>query len=172
MSVLPETQPLGRPMPCLLTGAAMLAIPTILELLAPPPTSARDAGVGLAVTLILVVGAASVALTTLRPGAGLMAALAVLCTALALALVPPEPIWDGMTGFACLIFLLAVRLHRQQDSADFGEWLGRHRPMLVGAAVTTPAAIAAAEVPAEWSLLAAGVAGLVSAAICVLLLMG
>jgi hypothetical protein len=159
----------GRPLPCLLAGALMLAIPTLLELLAPPPTSAEDSGVGLAVTLILVIGAIAVVLTTARPRTGMMAGLAVLCTAIALVLVPPEPMWDGVCGFVCLIFLLAVRLHRQNLAVPLGEWLGRHRPMLIGAAVTTPAAIVAAEVPTEWSLFAAGAVGLISAAVCVLL---
>ncbi|HZZ52281.1 MAG TPA: hypothetical protein VFE65_35745 [Pseudonocardia sp.] len=149
----------------------MLAVPTLLELLAPTPTSAQDRGVGLAVTLILVIGAVSVALTTARPHAGVMPGLAVLCTALALVLVPPEPIWDGVCGFICLIFLLAVRLHRQNLPVSLGEWLARHRPMMIGAGVTTPAAIVAAEAPSEWSLFAAGAVGLVSAAVCVLLFM-
>jgi hypothetical protein len=55
-------------------------------------------------------------------------------------------------------------------SVELGEWLAGHRPMLVGAAATTPAAVAAAEVPIEWSLPVAALVGLVSAAICLLLL--
>jgi hypothetical protein len=166
----PESE-IGRPGPCLATGALMLAIPTLLELLAPEPTSDRDSGVGVAVTLILVIGAIAVGFATARPRTGMMSGLAVLCTAIALVLVPPEPIWDGVCGFVCLIFLLAVRLHRQNLPVEMGEWLGRHRPMLIGAAVTTPAAIVAAEVPSEWSLFAAGGVGLMSAAVCVLLFM-
>ena len=158
-------------MPCLAAGAAMLAVPTMLELLAPAPTSPADAGVGLAVAAILAVGAVGVVLATVRPQAGIMPALAVLCVALALVLVPPEPIWDGVCGFTSLIFLMAVRLNRHPDagSVDLDEWLAKHRPMLVGAAVTTPAAVAAAEVPDDWSLPVAGLVGLISVAVCVLL---
>jgi hypothetical protein len=159
-------------MPCLAAGAAMLAVPTVLELLAPRPSSPDDAGVGLSVAVVLLIGAVAVVLTTARPRAGIMPALAVACTALALVLVPPEPMWDGVAGFGCLLFLLAVRLNRDPDggSADLGEWLANHRTMLVGAGITTPAAVAAAEVPSEWSLPVAGLVGLVCAAICVLLL--
>jgi hypothetical protein len=162
----------GRPMPCLIAGAAMLAVPTVLELLAPPPQSAQDSGVGLVVTVVLLVGAIGVTLATARPRSGIMPVLAVLCAALALVLVPPEAIWDGVCGFVCLIFLLVVRLNRRGDAGtvDLGEWLAAHRPMLVGAAATTPAAVAAAEIPAEWSLLAAALVGLASAAVCVPLL--
>ncbi|MDT7582726.1 MAG: hypothetical protein QOE32_276, partial [Pseudonocardiales bacterium] len=49
---------------------------------------------------------------------------------------------------------------------DLGAWLTAHRPMAIGAAVTTPAAIVAAEVPAGWSLLVAALVGLLSAVIC------
>lgn len=171
-SVVAARSGASRPMPCLAAGAAMLAVPTILELLAPPPESPGDAGVGLAVAVVLLVGAAAVILSVVRPRSGLMPALAVLCAALALVLAPPEAIWDGMCGFGGLVFLMTVRLNRRADAAsvDLGEWLAEHRPMLVGAAATTPAAIAAAEVPAEWSLPVAGLVGLVSAAVCVLLL--
>jgi hypothetical protein len=162
----------GRPMPTLLAGALLLAVPTVLELVAPAPTSSADSGVALTVTVLLAIGAAAVVLATLRPRAGVMPALAVLCTALSLILVPPEPIWDGVCGCACLLFLLGVRLNRRPDAAslDLGGWFARHRPMLVGAAVTTPAAVVAAEVPGGWSLPVAAVAGLVSGGICLLLL--
>lgn len=164
---------LGRPGPCLLAGAVMLAVPTVLALIAGPPRSAEESDLGLAVTIVLGVGALAVVLTTVRPRTGAMPTLAVLCTALALFLVPPEAIGDGVCGFACLAFLLAVRLHRQSlaGPVDLGEWFTAQRPMLVGAAVTTPAAVAAAAIPAEWSLLVAALVGVGAAIICALTLL-
>jgi len=159
----------GRPGPCLAAGALMLAVPTAIAFTnLPGPEAGGSAGTGLLLTAVLAVGALGVGLATARPRGGVMAALAVLCAALALVLEPPEALGDGLCGLACLAFLLAVRLHRQASNGpiDVGAWLTAHRPMAVGAAVTTPAAIAAAAVPASWSLLVAAVVGLVSAAIC------
>jgi hypothetical protein len=147
----------------------MLAVPTAIAFTnLPGPEAGGSAGTGLLLTAVLAVGALGVGLATARPRGGVMAALAVLCAALALVLEPPEALGDGLCGLACLAFLLAVRLHRQASNGpvDVGAWLTAHRPMAVGAAVTTPAAIAAAAVPSSWSLLVAAVVGLVSAAIC------
>ena len=156
----------GRPMVCLSAGAVMLAVPTALALVSEPATPQESTN-GLVVAVVLTIGAMAVALATLRPSSGVMAALAVLCTAVALLLDPPEALSDGACGFACLGFLLAVRLHRQatHGELDIGEWLHAHRPMLVGAAVTTPAAVAAAVVPVGWSLLVAALIGVVCVAI-------
>ena len=159
----------GRPGACLATGAVMLAVPTAIAFTnLPDPEHGGSPGTGLLLTAVLAIGALGVGLAAARPRAGVMAALAVLCTALALVIEPPEALGDGLCGLACLAFLLAVRLHRQASNGpvDLGAWLTAHRPMAVGAAVTTPAAIAAAEVPAGWSLLVAALVGLVSAAIC------
>ena len=159
----------GRPGPCLAAGALMLAVPTAIAFTnLPGPEAGGSAGTGLLLTAVLAVGALGVGLATARPRGGVMAALAVLCAALALVLEPPEALGDGLCGLACLAFLLAVRLHRQASNGpvDLNAWLTAHRPMAVGAAVTTPAAIAAAAVPSSWSLLVAAVVGLVSAAIC------
>ena len=162
----------GRPGPCLAAGAVMLAVPTAIAFThLPGPREGGSPGTGLLLTAVLAVGALGVGLATARPRGGVMAALAVLCAALALVLEPPEALGDGLCGLACLAFLLAVRLHRQARNGpvDLGAWLAAHRPMAVGAAVTTPAAIAAAEVPTGWSLLVAALVGLVSAAVCVAL---
>jgi hypothetical protein len=159
----------GLPGPCLLAGAVMLAVPTAIAFTAlPGPESGGGQGTGLLLSVVLAVGALGVVLATARPRAGVMAALAVLCVALALVLEPPEALGDGLCGLACLAFLLAVRLHRQARNGpvDLDAWLAAHRPMAIGAAVTTPAAIAAASVPAGWSLLVAALVGLVSAVIC------
>jgi hypothetical protein len=159
----------GRPGPCLAAGALMLAVPTAIAFTnLPGPEAGGSVGTGLLLTAVLAVGALGVGLATARPRGGVMAALAVLCAALALVLEPPEALGDGLCGLACLAFLLAVRLHRQASNGpvDVGAWLTAHRPMAIGAAVTTPAAIAAAAVPSSWSLLVAAVVGLVSAAIC------
>jgi len=166
-----EDRGTGRPMPCLLAGAVMLAVPTALALAASPPRSAEEADTGLAVAVVLAIGGFAVILATLRPRTATMPALAVLCTALALLLGPPEALADGVCGFACLGFLLAVRLHRESSAGpvDTAEWLAAHRPMLVGAAVTTPGAVAAAAVPQEWSLPVAAAVGVASAAACAMI---
>ncbi|HEV7788435.1 MAG TPA: hypothetical protein VGP05_05435 [Pseudonocardia sp.] len=152
-----------------MAGAVMLAVPTAIAFTAlPGPESGGGRGTGLLLAVVLAVGALGVVLATARPRAGVMAALAVLCVTLALVLEPPEALGDGLCGLACLAFLLAVRLHRQARNGpvDLGAWLTAHRPMAIGAAVTTPAAIAAASVPAGWSLLVAALVGLVSATVC------
>jgi hypothetical protein len=159
----------GRPGPCLVAGAVMLAVPTAIAFTAlPGPEDGGSQGTGLLLSAVLAVGALGVVLATARPRTGVMAALAVLCVTLALVLEPPEALGDGLCGVACLGFLLAIRLHRQARNGpvDLGAWLTAHRPMAIGAAVTTPAAIAAASVPVGWSLPVAALVGLVSAVIC------
>lgn len=157
---------------CLAVGAVMLAVPTALAL-ATVPSAPAGAGTGLLIAAVLAVGALAVGFAAAHPRGVIMPALAVLCTLLALSLQPPEPLGSGLAGSACLAFLLAVRLHRQARGGpvDLGEWLAAHRPMAVGAAVTTPAAIVAASVPGGWSLLFAGLAGVVTAVLCALLLL-
>ncbi len=153
---------------CLATGTAMLGVPAVLELItAPPPDSSSAATVGLVAALVLAVGAGAVALATVRPAFGGFAALAVLCALLALVLARPEPWADGLCGLATLAFLLAVRLHALalRGPVDVGRWLLARRPMLVGAGVTTPAAVVAAAVPTELSLPVAGIAGALVAAV-------
>ncbi|HTF52316.1 MAG TPA: hypothetical protein VK735_33140 [Pseudonocardia sp.] len=157
---------------CLAAGTVMLAVPTAIALTAlPAPGSGGSPGTGLLLAVVLAIGALAVALATARPGSGVMAALAVLCTALALVLEPPEALGDGLCGLACLAFLLAIRLHRQARSGpvNLSAWLAAHRPLAVGAAVTTPAAIAAASVPTAWSLPVAALVGLGSVAVCALI---
>jgi hypothetical protein len=170
----------GHPWPCLLSGAVMLAVPALWSLVAAPYESASSGSVSsgagssgstalaLLATLVLMAGAVSVALATARPERPGIPALAVLCAALALVFAPVQPWADGLTGVAALAFLLAVRLHAAARRApvDVEEWFTARRPMLVGAAVTTPAAIAAALVPAEWSLPVAALVGVVAAALC------
>jgi hypothetical protein len=158
---------------CLATGILMLAVPTALTLATLPSTLAGS-GTGLLIAVVLAVGALAVGLAAARPRGAIMPALAVLCTLLALSLAPPEPVGSGLAGLACLAFLLAVRLHRQAVSGPvrLGQWLAAHRPMAVGAAVTTPPAIVAASVPAAWSLLVAALVGVATAVLCVVLLAG
>ena len=165
----------GYPAACLATGTVMLAVPTAIALTAlPPPEAGGSPGAGLLLGTVLVVGVLAVALATARPRAGVMAALAVFCAALALVLEPSEALGDGVCGLACLAFLLAIRLHRQARNGpvNLGDWFAAHRPMAVGAAVTTPAAIAAASVPAGGSLLVAALVGVASAVICALVFVG
>jgi hypothetical protein len=153
-------------------GAVMLAVPTAIAFTAlPGPESGGGRGTGLLLAVVLAIGALGVVLATARPRAGVMAALAVLCVTLALVLEPPEALGDGLCGLACLAFLLAIRLHRQARSGpvNLPEWLAAHRPLAVGAAVTTPSAIAAASVPTGWSLPVAALVGLGSVAICALI---
>ena len=162
----------GYPSVSLATGTVMLAVPTAIALTAlPSPDSGGSPGTALLLGVVLAVGALAVALATARPGSGVMTALAVLCTALALVLEPPEALGDGLCGLACLAFLLAIRLHRQARSGpvNLSAWLVAHRPLAVGAAVTTPAAIAAASVPTAWSLPVAALVGLGSVAVCALI---
>jgi hypothetical protein len=162
----------GFPSACLASGTVMLAVPTAIALTAlPAPGAGGSAGTGLLLGVVLAIGALAVALATVRPRSGVMAALAVLCTALALVLEPPEALGDGLCGLACLAFLLAIRLHRQARSGpvNLPEWLAAHRPLAVGAAVTTPSAIAAASVPTAWSLPVAALVGLGSVAVCALI---
>ncbi|WP_028925121.1 hypothetical protein [Pseudonocardia acaciae] len=143
-----------------ITGAVMLAVPAVLG--APVLT-----GVPLAV------GAVAVALAVARPrGAAGPAAVgvAVACAAVALVTGPPEPMGAGLCGLAALAFLLAARWHRQATATTDattapGAWLAAHRPMLVGAAVTTPAAIAAATVSPAWSIPVGAVLALLATAV-------
>lgn len=159
----------GRPGVCAAAGAVMLGVPVAMELVAPRAQNLDEVNTGLLVSVVLAFGALAIVLGIVRPRSGAMPALAVLCVALALLLVPSEPIGDGVAGFACLAFLLAMRLHRQSREGqvtDVEAWLTAHRPMLVGAGVTTPAAIASAIVPAQWSLPVAALAGVVLAVVC------
>jgi hypothetical protein len=153
----------GRPVPCLVTGGLMLAVPAVSGLATMPvdPVGGR-----LLLGAPLAIGALAVGLATARPHGSPMPVLALLCAATAL-LSRPAPLAAGLCGLAGLAFLLAVRLHRQvlDGPVDVAEWLAAHRPMLVGAAITTPAAIAAGAVPSPWSLpLAASVAAIAAAA--------
>ncbi|HEY2204925.1 MAG TPA: hypothetical protein VGH99_10695 [Pseudonocardia sp.] len=164
-----QAEGVGRPGICVASGALMLAVPVALRLVAPMPASKTESDNSLIVIAVLAVGAVAVALSALRPRGGVMPALAVLAAAVALLLEPPEAFGDGICGLACLCFLLAVRLHRQTEEGtvvDVGSWLDTHRPMLVGAGVTTPAAVAAAVVPSSWSLVVAALVGVVCAGVC------
>lgn len=165
----------GHPWPCVLSGAVMLGVPTLWSLASAGSTASgsragQSGSAALAVVafLVLVVGAVAIAVATARPDQRGVPALAVLCAALALIFTPVEPWADGLTGVAALAFLVSVRLHAAARRApvDVEEWLAARRPMLVGAAVTTPAAIAAALVPAEWSLPVAALVGVAAAALC------
>lgn len=160
-------------MPCMLSGTVMLGIPTLLALAAPGrPDSESATALGLVVAMVLAVGATSVLVTLIRPGQGGSAPLAVLCAALALVFAPLDAWADGLTGVAALLFLLSARMHAAASRrvVDAGQWWLARRPMLVGAAVTTPAAVASALVPAAWSLPVAGVVGIAAAGLCALLL--
>lgn len=152
---------------CLGAGAAMLAVPAEAAWTSPPGDPASRG----TLVLVLLVGALTVVGAALRPGVSALAGLAVLCVVLALVAEPVEPVDAGLAGLACLGFLLAVRLRRQAWSApvDLGEWLAGHRPMVVGAAVTASAAVAAASAPAGWSPLVTVLVGLACAAACALL---
>lgn len=168
MSGEPESR-VGRPGTCLLAGGMMLAVPTALALPALDlPTSLATPRLGLLITVVLAIGAAAVVASVLQPQGGIMPALAVLCTVLALIVEPPMAIGDGLCGLACLGFLLAVRLHRQARAGpvDTSQWMLAHRPMIIGAAVTTPAAMAAAVFPAAgWGLLLAALLGVACAVV-------
>lgn len=160
---------IGRPGTCLLAGGMMLAVPTALALPAlDVPSSLATPRLGLLITVVLAIGAAAVVASALQPQGGIMPALAVLCTVLALIVEPPVAIGDGLCGLACLGFLLAVRLHRQTRAGpvDLAQWLRAHRPMIIGAAVTTPAAVVAAAFPAAgWGLLGAALLGILCAVV-------
>jgi hypothetical protein len=165
----------GKPGLCLLAGTLMLAVPATLALVAPPAaTSSGSVALGLVVMIVLTVGAGSVVAATAQPERASVAGLAVLCAALALVLAPTEAWADGLSGTAALGFLMALRVHAaaRRGPLDIQAWLVARRPMLVGAAVTTPAALAAALVPSAWSLPVAGLVGLVTAGICAALFAG
>jgi hypothetical protein len=160
----------GRPMTVLATGAAMLAVPTVMVLVAPHATSAAAArALALVAIGVLAVGAGAVVAAVVRPRATGVPMVAVLAAGLALLLSPPEPWAAGATGLAALAFVLAGRWHAAtatRPAREAGEWLAARRPLLVGAVVTTPAALAAALVPGAWSLPVAGLVGLVVAGLC------
>jgi Zn-dependent alcohol dehydrogenase len=61
-----------------------------------------------------------------------------------------------------------LRLHAASRAApvDVEEWIATRRSMLIGASVTTPAAMAAALAPSGWSLPVAALVGVVAAAVC------
>lgn len=177
----PDTgRPGGRPWPCVLSAAVMLGVPAVWTLAAPITATASGlpdgssmssqsaAALGFVVILVLVVGAGSAAYAIVSPGQTAVAGLAVLCAALALVFAPVEAWADGLSGIAALAFLLSVRLHAAARSGpvEVEEWIAARRPMLIGAAVTTPAAMAAALVPSGWSLPVAAGVGVVAAAVC------
>jgi hypothetical protein len=150
----------------------MLAVPALSGLATVP---ADPVGDRLLLGAPLAVGVLAVGLATARPRGSPMPVLALLCAATALArpALPGSagPLAAGLCGLAGLAFLLAVRLHRQalDGPVDLAEWLAAHRPMAVGAAITTPAAIAAGVLPSPWPLpvaavLAASVAALAAVA--------
>lgn len=168
-------EPSGQPWPCALAGIVMLGVPALWALASANASgAAASRGGGYAAALVvmdlvvLAVGAVAVSAVVARPDQRGVSALGVLCAALALVFTPVEPWADGLTGVAALAFLVAARLHADARRApvDVPEWLAARRPMLVGAAVTTPAAIAAALVPAAWSLPVAGLVGLGAAVVC------
>lgn len=168
-------QPTGRPWPCVLSAAVMLGVPAVWTLASPITASSGSsisassaAAFGFVVILVLVVGASSAAYAIASPGQSAVATLAVLCAALALVFAPVEAWADGLSGIAALAFLLSLRLHAATRSGpvEVEEWIAARRPMLVGASVTTPAAIAAALVPTVWSLPVAALVGLVAAGLC------
>lgn len=168
----PGYSSIGRPLPCLLTGALMMAVPTVVALTSAAPgeeplESSGGSGASLLATVVLIVGALAVAVTAARTDTGAMAALGVLCAVLALGLEPPEAWADAVCGLAALAFLLATRLHRQsaRSKVNVVQWLAEHRAMAVGAGVVTPAALVAASVPGDWSLLVVALVGLACAAL-------
>lgn len=144
-----------------IAGAIMLAVPAVL-------------GAPLLTGVPLAVGAVAVALAVARPRGAVgpsAVGVAVACAAVALVTGPPEPMGAGLCGLAALAFLLAARWHRQAAATPagtdtgLGAWLAAHRPMLVGAAVTTPAAIAAATVSLAWSIPLGAVLALMATAV-------
>lgn len=171
--------PAGRPGPCVLSAAVMLGVPAIWTLAAPitatmsglpdgaSMSSSSAAALGFVVILVLVVGAASAMYAIASPGQTAVAGLAVLCAALGLVFAPVEAWADGLTGIAALGFLLSLRLHAASRAGpvEVEQWIAARRPMLVGAAVTTSAAIAAALVPSGWSLPVAALIGVIAAGV-------
>lgn len=177
----PDTRrPAGRAAPCVLSALVMLGVPALWTLAAPISATASDlpdgasmssqsaAALGFVVILVLVVGTGSAAYAIASPAQTGVAALAVLCAALALVFAPVEAWADGLSGIAALAFLLSLRLHAASRAGpvEVEEWITTRRPMLIGAAVTTPAAMAAALVPATWSLPVAALVGVIAAAVC------
>lgn len=164
----------GHPTPCTVAGMAMLGIPALWALNSADVAGAavaRGSGAGVMVMLdlvVLLVGAVAVMVTVARPDQRGVPGLAVLCAGLALVFTPVEPWADGLTGVAALAFLVASRLHSDGRRAvvDVPEWLADRRPMLIGAAVTTPPAVAAALVPASWSLPVAALVGVGAVGLC------
>ena len=164
----------GQPWPCALAGTVMLGVPALWALASANASGAAASRGGGAAVLVLMdlavlaVGAVALVATVARPDQRGSSALGVLCAALALVFTPVEPWADALTGVAALAFLVGARLHAdaRRTSVDVAEWLAARRPMLVGAAVTTPAAIAAALVPSAWSLPVAGLVGLAAAVVC------
>jgi hypothetical protein len=173
-------QPAGRPWPCVLSAAVMLGVPAVWTLASPITATASGlpdgssmssqsaAALGFVVILVLVVGAGSAVYAIASPGQTAVAALAVLCAALGLVFAPVEAWADGLSGIAALAFLLSLRLHAASRGGpvEIEEWIAARRPMLIGASVTTPAAMAAALVPTAWSLPVAALVGVVAAAVC------
>jgi len=158
----------GRPAPCLLFGAAMLAAPA-LALVAPDHSGAgAEAPLTLQAILILVAGAGSALLAITRPGGTAPAPFAVLCAAGALMFAHPAPWVAGLSGSAALGFLMSMGLHAEATGShvDNEEWISAHLPMLQGAAVTAPAAVAAVLVPSGWSYPVAGLIGVSIAGLC------
>jgi hypothetical protein len=157
-----------------LSAAVMLGVPAVWTLAAPitpddsSVSASAAAALGFVAILVLVVGAGSAAYAIASPAQSAVAALAVLCAALALVFAPVEAWADGLSGIAALAFLLSLRLHAatRGGPVEVEEWIAARRPMLVGASVTTPAAIASALVPTAWSLPVAAVVGMVAAAVC------
>jgi hypothetical protein len=130
-------------------------------------SSQSAAALGFVVILVLAVGAGSAVYAIASPGQTAVAALAVLCAALALVFAPVEAWADGLSGVAALAFLLSLRLHAatRVGPVDAEEWVAARRPMLIGASVTTSAAIASALVPSDWSFPVAALVGIVAAAV-------
>jgi hypothetical protein len=153
----------------------MLGVPALWTAVAPSLAAADPYGnraesaaaLGFLAAVVLVVGAVCVVIAVGSPDRSGVPALAVLCAALALVFSPVEAWADGLSGVAALAFLLSVRLHAsaRRGPVDTEQWLSARRPMLVGAAITTPAAVAAALVPEGWSMPVAILVGVVTAAL-------
>ncbi|HEY9416045.1 MAG TPA: hypothetical protein VIQ30_14880 [Pseudonocardia sp.] len=176
----PAARPGGLPAPCVLSALVMLGVPAAWVLAAPISTTTSSLpdgasmssqaaeALGLMVIVVLIVGAGSAVYAIASPAQTGVAGLAVLCAALVLVFAPVEAWADGLTGIAALAFLLTLRLHaaHRAGPVEVDEWIATRRPMLVGASITTPAAIAAAIVPTAWSLPVAALVGAVAAAVC------
>lgn len=158
----------GRPAPCFLFGVAMLGTPA-LALAASGHPGPRTAGPPVPlVAVILAVGAGLALGAIARPERPALAPSAVVCAVGAFVFVQASPWADGLAGVAALGFLLSARLHAESKAShvDTGEWISAHRPMLEGAAVTAPAAVAAILVPSAWSYPVAGLVALGIAGVC------